>query len=202
MKQKGALIILLFIFTLTSCNPILMKMYGIKNPDTESEKTILKFAKKKHLHTDNIVTVNSSDFLAMLKIKGIPEADIFDNNGQYIEYRPTDTSCNAGLFKFIPDLNRDGKYNKTGKTNLQIELNKLRDLKGSKLQPLPSADFYVLIYWSVWTGKLNKDHVKIWEDYAYANKNANIRVLKVNLDYQEHWEKSDRDKIIKQLEKK
>lgn len=200
MRLRAVITTLIFILTLTSCQLVMMKIYGIKNPETENEKTILKFAEKKQLRTDNIVTVNSSDFLRMLKGKGIPEADIFDNNGEYVEYRPTDTSCNAGLFKFIPDLNRNAKYNKTGKTNLQTELNKLRDLNGNKLQSLAPADFYVLIYWSVWTGKLNKDHVKIWEDYAYANKNANIQVLKVDLDIQEYWNKSDRDEIIKKLE--
>ena len=179
-----------------------MKIYGIKNPHIENEKSILEFAEKKKLHTDNIVTVNSNDFLAMLKGKGIPEADIFDNNGKYIEYRPTDTSCNAGLFNFVPNLNKQNEYNKTGKTNLQTELDKLRDVKGNKLEPLTPADFYVLIYWSVWTGKLNKDHVKIWEDSAYASKKANIKVLKVDLDFQEYWGKTDRETIIKQLEKK
>ena len=202
MKKREIITLLLFTMTLTSCKFIMMKIYGIKNPQIENEKAILKFAEKKQLHTDNIVTVNSSEFLTILKVKGIPEADIFDNRGQYIEYRQTDTSCNAGLFKFIPDLNRDGKYNKTGKTNLQAELNKFRDLKGNKIQPLPPADFYVLIYWSKWTGKLNKDHVKIWEDYSYANTNANIKVLKVDLDFQEHWNKSDRDEIINKLSKK
>ncbi len=202
MRQRLPLIILFFILTLSGCKLVIMKMYGIKNPETENEKSILKFAEKKQLRIDNIVTVNSSDFLTTLKTRGIPEADIFDSSGAYVEYRQTDTSCNAGLFKFIPDLNRNAKYKKTGKTNLQTEINKLRDLNGNKLQSLTTANFYILIYWSVWTGKLNKDHVKIWEDYAYANKNANIKVLKVDLDFQEYWDKSDRDAIIKQLEKK
>ena len=202
MRYRNLLLVLVTAFTFTGCNFILKKMYGIKNPDVESEKTILKFARKKQLHNDNIVTVNSNDYLAVIKGQSIPEAIVFDSNGQFIEYKQTDTSCNAGLFKFIPELNKNTKYNQPEHVNLQTELSKFRDLKGSKLEPGSAADFYVLIYWAVWTGKLNKDHVKVWEDLAYANKNAIIKVIKVNLDMQEYWEKTERDAIIKQLSKK
>ena len=202
LKSSIILLMLLVILTLTSCKNILLKIYGIKDPKTENEISILKYAEEKKLHTDNIVTVTSKDFLSVIKGKGIPDADIFDANGEYIEYRKTASDCNAALFQFIPDLNKEKKYDKTGKTNLSTELNRFRDLKGNPLQAIPTADFYVLIYWNAWTGKLNNDHVKIWEDYAYANKNATIKVLKIDLDFQEYWNKAERDSIIKHLDKK
>jgi hypothetical protein len=65
-----------------------------------------------------------------------------------------------------------------------------------------SADFYLLIYYTSWSGRLNKDHVKIWEDQARNNTNAKIRVYKVNLDFQEYWEAEEREKIIASLNKK
>jgi hypothetical protein len=72
---------------------------------------------------------------------------------------------------------------------------KLRDVRGNAYKPLPPADFYILINWTVWTGKLNKDHVKVWEELARKNAAARIHVVKVNLDMQEYWDKKDRDKI-------
>ena len=86
---------------------------------------------------------------------------------------------------------------------MDIELDKYRDLKGNPLvkSNLKPADFYVLLYWTVWTGKLNKDHVKIWEQLARNNTNAKIEIVKVNLDFQEYWNKSDRDIIIKSMTK-
>ncbi|MFN8231165.1 MAG: hypothetical protein U0V03_09625 [Bacteroidia bacterium] len=177
-------------------------MYSIKDPDIENRKTIVKTANKYDLDTTNIVSVNSKDFLYVLKGTSIPNASVYDKNGKYIEYRQTDTSCNAGLFQFIPTLNSIDKYNQPDSTNLDTELKKFRDLSGNTLTTLETADFYLLIYWTVWTGKLNKDHVKVWEDLAKNNKNAKIKVVKVNLDLQEYWNKDDRDKIIKAMTKK
>ncbi len=195
-------LLLFSVFMLASCQPILMKMYGIKDPDIENEKSIIKKALKYNLDTSNIVTVNSTAFLHVLSEQSIPNAAIYDRTGKYIEYRQTDTSCNAGLFQFIPALNLNDTYNQPDSADLKTELNKYRDLKGNMLKYPEAADFYLLIYWTVWTGKLNKDHVKIWEDLARNNKNCTIKVIKVNLDVQEYWDKQERDKIIKAMSKK
>ncbi len=203
--MKNIVLIVLFTFLLlilASCQPIMKKIYGIKDPEIENKKTILKSALKYNLDTSNIVTVNSKDFLYVLNGQSIPDAAIYDKNGKYIEYRQTDTSCNAGLFQFIPSLNLNEKYNQPDSSDLTAELNKFRDLKGNLITPTEAADFYLLIYWTVWTGKLNKDHVKVWEDLGRDNKNCKIKVIKVNLDLQEYWEEQEREKIIKTLSKK
>jgi len=200
MKKLFTISAILILFS--SCQAIMKKMYGIKDPDIENERSIKKVAAKYKLDQENIVTVNSTDFLKELRGKSIPDVAIFDANGHYIEYRQTDTSCNAGLFKFIPELNLQGVYNKTGSTNLQAELTKLRDLSGNALKATEGSDFYILIYWTVWTGKLNKDHVKIWEDLAVNNKNCKIKILKVNLDLQEYWGANKCDSILNKLNKK
>lgn len=200
--MKNILILFVALFALNSCKPIMMKMYGIKNPDVENNKSIIKKAMKYGLDTATIVTVNNNDFLNVLNGQSIPDAGIYDKNGKYIEYRQTDTSCNAGLFSFISALNLNDKYNQPDRADLNTELNKCRDLKGNKLNKIEDADFYLLIYWTVWTGKLNKNHVKIWQDLAKTNKNCKVKVILVNLDIQEYWEKQERDKIIKAMSNK
>jgi len=197
--------VLIFAFLLlilnSSCQQILKKIYGVKNPDIENETSIKKSALKYGLDTAKIVTLNCNDYLKELNGKAIPNASIYDNKGNYIEYRATDTSCNAGLFEFIPNLNVKNSYNKPDSLSLEQELKKFLDINGNPLKKLESADFYVLIYWTVWTGKLNKDHVKIWEDAARNNKNANVKVLKVNLDFQEHWPEAEKKKITGKTKK-
>jgi hypothetical protein len=200
MKIKAVLFLALMTFI--SCQPVLLKLYGIKDPDIEHEKTILRKAFKFNLDTSNIVPVNSKDFLSVLRKNGIPEGAIYDSKGKYIEYRQTDTSCNAGLFQFIPALKLNGQYNQPDSSDLTTELNKFRDLKGNPLKKPEPADYYLLIYWTIWTGKLNKDHVKIWEEQARNNQQCKIKVIKVNLDIQENWEIQERTKIINAMSKK
>lgn len=200
--MKTTLIFLLSFLLLQSCSKIMMKMYGIKNPEIENEQSIKKRALKYDLDTTNIVTVSDQNIAADFSGYGIPNAAVYDGNGRYIEYRQTDTSCNAGLFRFIPDLNLTSTYNKPDSTDLKGELAKFRDMKGKALGEVEKADFYVLIYWAVWTGKLNKDHVKIWENLAKNNKNCHIKVIKVNLDFQEYWDATNREKVVVRMNKK
>jgi hypothetical protein len=194
-----------FVFTailvLASCQPIMKAIYGIKKPDIENQESITKKALKFGLDTTNIVSVTSKDFPYVLKSTSIPNAAIYDSNGKYIEYRQTDTSCNAGLFDFIPKLSLSGIYNKPDSSSLAEEWTKFRDLKGKEMTLPNNADFYLLIYWNVWTGKLNKDHVKIWEDLARENKNCKIKVIKVNLDIQEYWEPKEKEMYRKAMRK-
>ena len=200
--MKNTVVLLASLFILASCQPIMLKLYGIKDPDIENRRTILKKALKYDMDTSNIATVSSNEYLYVLNKRGIPDGAIYDRDGQYIEYRQADTSCNAGLFQFIPNLNLSNKYNQPDSSDLLTTLKKYRDLTGNNLASPEPADFHLLIYWSVWTGKLNKNHVKIWEDLARANKNCKINVIKVNLDIQEYWHEADQAQIIKALSKK
>jgi len=195
------LLVFAAILVLASCQPIMKAIYGIKKPDIENQESITKKALKFGLDTTNIVSVTSKDFPYVLKSTSIPNAAIYDSNGKYIEYRQTDTSCNAGLFDFIPKLNLSGTYNKPDSSSLAEEWTKFRDLKGNEMTLPNNADFYLLIYWNVWTGKLNKDHVKIWEDLARENKNCKIKVIKVNLDIQEYWEPNEKEMYRKAMRK-
>jgi hypothetical protein len=187
---------------LLSCNAVMMKMYGIKDPEIENEKSICKKALKYDLDTTNILTVYSTEFPKKLRSTSIPDVAIYDSKGKYIEYRQTDTSCNAGLFQFIPDLKKGAAYNQPDSAALQTEMMKFRDMKGNKVEMPEQADFYVVIYWAVWAGKLNKDHVKVWEDLAKNNRQANIKVIKANLDMQEYWPEADKEKIVGGMGKK
>jgi hypothetical protein len=200
--KKNTLFLILPILLLQSCSTIMMKMYGMKNPEVENEQSIKKRALKYGLDTTNIVTVYSPDIAAKLSGRGIPNASIYDRNGKYIEYRQTDTSCNAGLFQFIPELDPANSYHMPDSANLNVELAKFRNMKGGVLSEVEKADFYVLINWAVWTGKLNKDHVKIWEDLAKNNKHAKVKVIKVNLDMQEYWGVANSEKVVVRINNK
>ncbi len=200
--MKKIIYCFLFLAFTSGCQPLLLKMYGIKQPEIENEKTIVKKALKFQLDTSNIVTIAAPNYLKEMSAHEIPDGAVFDSKGEYIEFRQTDTSCNAGLFQFVPSLETGKAFNKTGKTNLETEVKKWRDMRNHTVSLNTKADFYLLLYWTVWSGRLNKDHVKIWEDLARANTKCTIKVIKVNLDLQESWDKTERDEIINKLSKK
>lgn len=199
MKKLPLLFLLLL--GISSCQVLLLKLYGIRKPKVENRKSISGYAHRIGLDTAGILTVNSKDFLRVLAKRGIPDGAVYDSRGKYIEYRQTDTSCNAGLFQFIPALDTALVYHQPDSASLFTEWQKFRTLDGGTPAYPGKADFYLLLYWTAWTGKLNKDHVKIWEDLARNNTKSNIRVIKVNLDLQSYWTDAERERIINVLEK-
>lgn len=195
--MRSIIVFFLCLFSLSSCTYFIKKAYGIKKPDIENEESLKAAAVKFGFDTTNILTNNGENFLKNISSVALPDIDIFDANGEYIEYRDTDTSCNAGLFQFIPDLDLTKTYRKTGAKKLDTEIAKYRDVKGNTAQVKPGADFYLLVYWATWTGRLNKDHVAAWETLAKANKNCKIEYIKVNMDIQSYWSEKDQKEMRK-----
>ncbi len=185
----------LLMLQLGACTPLLKTLYGIKKPDIESKESIGKSNRKWGLDENNVVCLGSDQFLSTMRNQGLPDASIFNHEGKYIEYRQTDTSCNAGLFQFIPNLQKGASYTMPDTLTMQALFSRFYTLDGQKASLPEPSDFYVLIYQTVWTGKLNKDHVKIWEDQAKANQKAKVKVIKVNLDLQSWWPEEEQKKL-------
>lgn len=201
MKTYLPFLILILLLN-TGCLTVVKKIYGIKKPQIESSSSLKKSARKIGFKTSYLYTVSDSFYLTRLKGLKLPDAMIFDDSGRYIEYRSNDSVCNAGLFDFIPQLRKDGIYNRTSKTDLKSEFNKLRDLEGQKIEIPNGYDFYVLVDWAVWIGRLNKDHSKVWEELALENKNCRIAFIAVNMDFQKWWPETSMSKVKKAVAKK
>lgn len=202
MKTLNLFSFLFLIIFFTGCKAILMKMYGVKKPEIENAKSVIDYAIKIGLDTSNIVAIRNVDDFGKFYKRGLPEGIIFDSSGDYIEYKQSDTSCNAGLFPFIKSLKKNESYRKSDEFNLKNELNLLSTLQGQPLKPLYNDyDFLFLIFWVKWEGKLNKDHVLVWQNLAANNNNAKIKTILVNLDVQEYWETEKRDELLYSLRK-
>lgn len=190
-----------------SFGSIIKFLYGVHSPRVENAKSLLKTARKYELDTSHIATLDSKEFPHLLKEfrNSIPEAMIFDKQGRYIEYKANDSACNAGLFSFIPALDKNTKYTPDDKRMLKDRMGMLKDIHGKALPASflnPDADFYVLISWAAFTGRLNKDHVHAWQNLAEHNTKAKIQVIEVNFDLQQWWPKPELDAVLAMYAKK
>ena len=175
---------------MTSCTPIAKSLYGITDPKIETQESLKKYMNSINLNSNNILYVKNFDLYktALLEFnKKVPDAVLFDSDGNRITYKKEIESCNAGLFATIPEFNRESKLKSENGKNLIECKDIFIDSNNNKLEKLPKADFYLFINWAKFTGRLNKDHVKIWEELAENNKNVNILIYKVNMDIQEGW---------------
>ncbi|WP_191858636.1 hypothetical protein [Hanstruepera ponticola] len=164
--------------------------YGIKDPAVENEDSIKKYLDKIELSTDNVYAYNYNSFLKKMlaKTNSIPDVYIFNNKGEYIPYGD-EYACNASAFDFIEQLNKKETYKTSDTYKLEDMLDGMMHLDGTNatIDMSKNHDFYIFLSWAIYSGRLNKDHVKIWEDQAHNNKNADIKLIKLNFDIQESW---------------
>lgn len=191
-KNRKIVIIAFIIFgilSLSSCKFVIKTFYGIKKPKIETEKSLKKYLKRKGINSNNIYAVSQNDFMQITKqIGGIPEILIFDKNGNNIMYKE-EGQCNANAFDFIDNISKDMKFKYNNSLKLDNYISKLKYFNGkpATIDKSKDIDFYLFIFWARYTGRLNKNHVKIWEKLANNNTKCNIKVIKVNLDKQEWW---------------
>ena len=187
----------------SSCKWLLMKSYGIKQPKYESVKSIVKKSRYYGFDTSMVLVMNPYAVGSFFS-RGIPEGEVFDRSGRYIEYKMTDTSCNAGLFGFLHQLKTDTLFRIFPERTLSKEIKRFRRMDKAPLSEsyFKPADFYVFLTWAKWIGKLNKDHVKEWEKLIQKNSNAKIQLVLVNLDFMKDWTREEKDYVEKTLTKK
>ncbi len=183
-------LVLMLIFILNGCGLVLKTYYGIHQPKVETAKSLEKYMRKKKIVSNNIfTTVNQEAMKKHIGIsRGIPEVLIFNKQGQGIVYK-TPEQCNAFAFDVIVELDKQKTYPVNDTLSLDSVNVGLADLYGNpaNIQIHDSADFLVVVYWARYTGRLNKNHVNIWEQDAQVNSKANIQVVKINLDMQAFW---------------
>lgn len=197
--MKQVFLFLILCICLSSCSGIMKAAYGIKKPKVENAQSIQRALGKFELNETNNYTYDFDGFKRNVTIlkNGIPEVMIFSKTGRFIPYGD-EYACNAAAFKIIETLNPNNAYDVNPELTLSKMLNGLTDLSGNPIRKSmhEDTDFTVLLFWTVYSGRLNKDHVKVWEDQALTNKQADIRVLKINMDFQEHWGEENLEKIM------
>lgn len=168
-------------------------MQGGHLPRIENAETIESTLEKYNLSdSNNYIICDSSSYFKILKeITSLPEIMFFNDLGEKMEIRKQGT-CTAGVGVLIdsiqdytvPDTSIYSPFHQ-----IDSLLYHLRTLEGEVINKstIKEADYFVVIFWAKFIGKLNRTKVKQWELALQAKKNLKIEVLKVNCDVQEMW---------------
>lgn len=203
MKSK-LITVLLFILVLGSCKAVLLKMYKVKNPKIENTLSLQNFLNKYEVKTDNLFA--TTDTLALYEFYnkgGIPDAYFFNKEGEYIEYRSTNESCNGYIPNFIDTLSKDNStyyypFYSPVHTDMHIDtfynnMVSLPDLKF--LTHTDNYDYTIVFVWTKYTGKLSIEHLVTWQDAVSSAKNRGLKInsIYLSLDYMEHFGMTDNE---------
>ncbi|UOE40595.1 hypothetical protein MTP09_11895 [Chryseobacterium suipulveris] len=184
-------IIMLFcLLALVSCQQIGKTIFGFKDPKLENPQNIKMYLdQNKMQHGDNYLCKDKKAFSDIIKVfyKRIPEAILFDKNGNELIYKEDSESCNAGLFRVIPNLDANTKL-KTGTHNIQQLITDFTiPLESESMHVMNDSDYYLMINWAIFVGNRNVDHVSAWQELAENNRKVKIKVVKLNMDFQDGW---------------
>ena len=189
MYKVFLFILLALVFS--NCKFVLKKVYGITQPKLEDDVSLNNFLRKLKIKDEPIYTFKNIDTLYKFYSKAsIPEAFFFNQQGFFVDYRETPTSCNAGIKNFIADLKNRSQDRLD--TNKIIHNHTIRLVDKNKqtvvFEQLPKTEFYVVMYWAKFIGKTNNKILDWQKAIAEARKKGlSITTIYVSCDYQKSW---------------
>lgn len=195
MKATIYILIVVTMILLSGCKKSILILNGIRQPKIENYESQKEFLKKYDLPVNEIISFKDSVGIYKLSYKsiGIPDAAIFDANGYFLPYANDTVNCNAGVSPFIEFLIAGSETRIDSSFKMDFLFNEL--VYSDSQKPLDDSDlhgkydYYVMFFWSVFTGRLNKKKVYEWYQSVEEQKQAGLKIRSyfVNLDCQEFW---------------
>jgi hypothetical protein len=189
--MKNKIIALILSISFSHCTPVLKLYYGYHQPKTEDSKSLTKYYKKKGVEISNMVILADSVkyYERFNEVHIFPEIRVFNKEGYLVYYRDTVKSCNAPAYEFTDSICKLSNLKFNSSKNLESETKGLLTLNNMPLQLTTSAgyDYYVFIYSARFAGRLNKDHVKVWERNLENAKGCKVKYYLVDMDWQKSW---------------
>jgi hypothetical protein len=196
--MKKSILIFCVISTMClSCKQILLKQYGVTQPRLENYASLNAFLEKNGVVGMSIYALKDTATLNdqyRKKLVGMPEAYFYNKEGNFVPYKETAKSCNAGVSLFLDSIGGFNKLPFDATKNIRALLPNIVELdKGNTVKTvstLPKSDIYVVMNWAKYIGKVNKAKTWDWLDIINKNREKNplkITVILLSFDYQESW---------------
>lgn len=189
LKTTGFLLFLAIL--LNACQPVMFFLYGIKKPRPVADSKILKKALDLGIDTTQLYTIKKEQYPSVMNgLSTLPNIRVFDANGLHYKYWESPDECKAGAAEFIKNLRRgthNQPLNDSAFYRLPLELETLHGSAFAQHNLPRDADFYVIVYWGTFLGKLNHEYIESWIKESGENHLANLQLLFVSCDMRKDW---------------
>lgn len=160
----------------------------------ETPEKLMAFLTKYNIASDTYLITKSADHYQQMlgqNYTRIPEVLFFNNEGYFIPYRSSPESCGVSPGLFASTLLQGSPQ-----MNDSIHLDSILHFfqwqnqdQAVSFSALPQTDFYVLVLWAKFAGKLNKKALHEWREQFKQARQEGLRLheLLANLDPQENW---------------
>ncbi|CAN5378022.1 hypothetical protein BH10BAC1_BH10BAC1_05700 [soil metagenome] len=185
------------ILLLTSgCTKILLYTYGVRNPKIETKERITKYLDSNKLSSTECYCLKDTASLNQFYLSriGTPEIRFYDSNGYLMIYRDN-KKCNGQNDSLIGFLDPKNIIKIDSSNNIKEYINQLRTLDGKAINKdeFKNYDFYLIMYWAKYLGKVNSIKMLDWEKSLAEKSNLKIKTIKLTVDYMDFWPLSKKD---------
>ncbi len=191
MAPKTYSFFLLLVLAWSACQPVMFFLYGIKKPRPVPDSKIIKKALDIGIDTAQLYTIKKDQYYSVLQAIGtLPNIRIYDANGLHYKYWESPDECKAGAAEFLKNLRRDADskaLNDSAFYRLPLELETLHGKAFAQSTLSQDAEFYVIVYWGTFLGKLNREYLESWMKESRENRNVNIHLIYVSCDMRKAW---------------
>jgi len=191
MKKLSILSFLALVTMVFSCTPVLKIIYGMHNPKPETKKNLNKYIEKQGISVETVYYfTDSNSFYNYYNQKWqIPKISIYNHNHLFLRIIEKDTCVNQ-RYEMAENLSIHNNYQVDSSEHLLDILNQFETKDGKKIDIDNGlkTDFYIVIHWAKFTGKLNKRDVKSWNKTFNNKKNKmNIEIFYLCCDPLKSW---------------
>ena len=184
-KMKA--IVIAIILSCLSCATVARKVSGVSRPGLESRQSINAYLDRHEIDTSRVYVFKNLMAFAMASEQGFlsfPNAYFFNNQGQSVEYPKTAAHCNAQVGSFIRDLKGFSAWPAQDK-----KMAAFTRLLSPEISGTPISDITVLITFTTYSGKLNKEKAFEWIQLLEKAKQDGISVdyYLVSADFMQTW---------------
>lgn len=193
------LVIFSFLIILNeSCTKLILYSYGMRNPKIENTKSITKYLALNKLDTNNNFAFKDTATLNKFYRNniGTPEIRFYDKNGFLMLYRDN-RRCNGQNDSLITFLNPENVIKIDSSENIFNYLSQVRTLDGRPINPdeFKNYDYYLIMYWAKWLGKVNSIKMTDWESNLAKKRNFKVKTIKLTIDYMNFWALNKKDMV-------
>lgn len=193
MKNLGLLLFSASLLLFSSCKFLLLKYEGVKQPALENHQSLSKFLVSNGIDTSEILCFKDTQALNNFYRSGIgiPEAQFFNKDKKFVDYRNSIKDCNGMVSVFIEKIDSinlvspiEGKLLDKYLENIVIG-----KTGGKFILENQKYDAYMVVYWAKFMGKVTKRKVSEWQELAMKeNQNGKkMRMILISVDYQQFW---------------
>lgn len=197
---KHFLFIIILAILYSSCTKIILYSYGVRNPKIENKESITSYLISQQLSPEDCYSLKDTAALSNFIRSGVgsPEIRFYDKYGYLMQYRD-DKKCNGQNDSLISFLNPKNIIKIDSSNTIQEYLLQLKTTDGKEInrEDFENYDFYLIMYWAKWAGKVNKTKMSDWENSIKKKNDLKIKTIKVTTDYMDFWEieKEDMAKV-------